>query len=205
MAVKSYSSISTQKNISAKINNVATTTSLLYKFTACMGRIFVSTKTTNMYATKTNTATTEAPSLRAYQGGFFNVLIAPEQTGGSLALIDMTLPKGSEPPPHFHTMEDETFYLLEGRMEFQIGSEAIEAVQGAAVFAPRQVPHHFTIQSQTARFLTVITPGSFLEYFMEASFPTAAPEVTPPQGPPPAEAIETMVRQLTQKYGILFI
>jgi quercetin dioxygenase-like cupin family protein len=93
-----------------------------------------------------------------YQGGYFKVLISPEQTNGSLALLDMTLPKGVEPPMHLHTREDESFYVLEGAITFQIGEETIQASPGKAVFAPRQVPHGFTIQTESARFLTLITP-----------------------------------------------
>jgi quercetin dioxygenase-like cupin family protein len=142
---------------------------------------------------------------RNYQGGYFKVLISPEQTGGAMALIDITLPQGVEPPPHLHTREDETFYLLEGEISFHIGGEIIQAATGQAVFAPRLVPHHFRIMTPEAKFLTLITPGQFLEHFMEYSFPATELRVVPPQGPPPAELIRMMTNQLQQKHGVLFI
>lgn len=152
------------------------------------------------------THTTAPAAFRSYQGGFFKVLLAPEQTGGSMALVDMTLPKGVEPPVHMHSREDETFYLLEGAMSFHIGDSLIKAAVGEAVFAPRQVPHHFVIESESARFLTLITPGQFLDYFLEFSFPAVEEvRIVPPQGPPPAEFIEHMTSKLTGKYGVLFI
>ncbi|WP_207496954.1 cupin domain-containing protein [Aridibaculum aurantiacum] len=146
-----------------------------------------------------------AADYRDYQGGYFKVLIDPKQTNGTMALLDMTLPKGVEPPPHYHTNEDETFYLLEGSMSFHIGEEKIVAKQGDAVFAPRQVPHHFIIKTETVRFLNLITPGQFLEYFLEYSYPSTELSVVPPQGPPPAEAIMQMTNQLKSKYGVLFL
>ncbi|MBC5991943.1 cupin domain-containing protein [Pontibacter cellulosilyticus] len=150
--------------------------------------------------------TTIADAYRNYQGGYFKVLLSPEQTGGSMALIDITLPKGVEPPVHVHTREDETFYLLEGEMTFHIGDKEVKAVAGEAVFAPRQVPHHFTIDTPVARSLTLITPGNFLDYFLEFSFPAAEElKIIHPQGPPPAEFIEHMTTQLTGKYGVLFM
>lgn len=159
-----------------------------------------------METIKETTKITGTEAFRSYQGGFFKVLISPEQTRGSMALVDMTLPKGVEPPVHMHSREDETFYLLEGAMTFQIGETVVKAMVGDAVFAPRQVPHHFVIESDSVRFLTLITPGQFLEYFLEFSFPAVEElKIIPPQGPPPAEFLEHMTSKLTGKYGVLFI
>ena len=150
-------------------------------------------------AIKTSTAGTT----RSYQGGFFKVLISPEQTAGNMSLVDMTLPKGVEPPTHVHSREDETFYLLEGVITFFIAEKEVRATAGDAVFAPRNVPHRFVIETESARFLTLFTPGQFLEYFMEFSTPAVGqPTITPPQGPPPPELMERIVSAMTGKYGI---
>jgi quercetin dioxygenase-like cupin family protein len=140
---------------------------------------------------------------RQYHGGFFKILLSAGQTGGAMALMDTTLPRGAEPPPHLHTREDEMFYLLEGNVQFRIGDTVIDGVPGEAVFAPRQVPHQIIITTPTARFLTLLTPGDFVAYFMETSSPTDAPRIIPPQGPPPAEVIERMTVRLREKYGVL--
>ncbi len=158
-----------------------------------------------MQATIEPIQTTTAADYRQYMGGFFKVLLSPEQTGGAVAIVDMTVPRGAEPPPHLHTREDEMFYVLEGEVNFTIGGNVTEAKAGASVFAPRQVPHQFNIQTPTARFLVVITPGQLLSYFLDFSLPTAEPAIVPPQGPPPAEFIERMVTQLAQQYGVLFL
>jgi quercetin dioxygenase-like cupin family protein len=146
-----------------------------------------------------------AADYRNYQGGYFKILVDPMQTNGSLAMLDMTLPKGVEPPPHLHTNEDETFYLLEGTITFHVGEEVIVAKPGDAVFAPKQVPHHFVIETQSARFINLITPGKFLEYFLEYSYQATELAIVPPQGPPPVEVIEQMTKQLESKYGVLFL
>lgn len=140
---------------------------------------------------------------RQYNGGYFKVLMSSKDSGGAMAIIDITLPRGVEPPPHFHRNEDEIFYLLEGDIKFQIGETIVEAKPGDAVFAPRMVPHHFTIGNEHARFLNIMTPGKFLDYFIEFSSPAQQkPAIKPPQGPPPAEAIAQMVTRLEAAYGI---
>ncbi|RYD81937.1 MAG: cupin domain-containing protein [Sphingobacteriales bacterium] len=143
--------------------------------------------------------------LRGYQGGYFKVLVSPEQTDGKMALIDISLPRGVDPPMHIHTREDETFYLLEGEITFFVGEAIIKTKAGDAVFGPRMVPHRFVVESECSRFLTLITPGHFVEYFQEFSYPIVGkPVVATPQGPPPAELIEQITNQLLVKYGVLF-
>ena len=149
----------------------------------------------------------QVDELRAYQGGFFKLLISPEQTGGSLSLVDMTVPKGAAPPRHVHTREDETFYVMEGTIRFEVGDEVITAEAGQAVFAPRNVEHQFFIESAHARMLTLLTPGDFANYFVEFSEPIAeAPKtLQAPQGPPPAEVLAQWVARLNGGYGVHFV
>ena len=140
---------------------------------------------------------------RDYQGGYFKTLVSPEATGGAFALIEMVLPKGSEPPLHTHELEDETFYMLEGSLEFQIGNEVTVIGPGEAAYAPRKVPHLFRISSASARFLTLISPGNFWNYFIEFSTPTQGePVAVPLAGPPPPEMIAQLVQRMQESYRI---
>jgi quercetin dioxygenase-like cupin family protein len=153
------------------------------------------------------TISTQIKDLHAYQGGFFRVRVSPEQTGGSFALIEFTLPRGSEPPRHMHTHEDETFYLLDGRVRFEIGDAVIEGEIGQAVFAPRNVAHRFIIQTEQARILTFITPGDFANFFLEFSQPiTEVPtSVQAPTGPPPAGLLERLVSRLNDRFDVWLV
>ena len=153
------------------------------------------------------TLSTPINELRAYQGGYFRVLVSPEQTDGNFAIIDATLPKGSEPPRHLHTREDETFYLLEGSVQFEIGDEVIMGEVGQAVFAPRNIAHRFIIQTDKARMLTLLTPGDFVNFFLEFSAPIAdvPPSVQAPKGPPPAELLTRLITRLESRFGAHFV
>ena len=128
-----------------------------------------------------------AGSSRAYLGHLFSFLAESEQTNGTLAVIEVTVRKGLEPPPHTHTLEDETYYILDGRWSFEAGGESFAAEPGSLVFLPRGVQHSFAIHDDAARALMLLTPGGLENAFREMSEPTTQTRGLPPQpdGPPP--------------------
>jgi quercetin dioxygenase-like cupin family protein len=95
----------------------------------------------------------------------FHVLASAEQTGGAFGLVAARLTPEDGPPPHVHHGEDETFLVLDGLLRFRVGAEEFEAGAGALVFAPRDIPHCFTVESDTARILTMVTPGGLERFF----------------------------------------
>lgn len=147
-------------------------------------------------------ATDTASAYRTYHGGYFKTLLSPEQSGGKMAILDMVLPKGAEPPPHTHDKEDETFYVLEGSLQFVINGTAHTLAPGAALFAPRQLPHYFRILTDTVRILTIITPGDLWNYFVEFSQPcNDTPRITLPEHPT-SEQIRHMNERLAGRYHL---
>src|SRR5829696_2581035 len=122
-----------------------------------------------------------------YLGGMFTVLADSEETGGQYGLIESLSPKGTEPPRHVHSREDETFYLLEGEITFYIGEETYEAISGTFVSAPRGLPHSYTFDTDVIRMLVLVTPGGFEEFFRppQSSEPAQALEIPPPSDTPP--------------------
>jgi len=53
-----------------------------------------------------------------YIGHLMSILISSKDTGGAFSLIHGFEVKGLEPPPHTHTREDESFYLLNGEIDY---------------------------------------------------------------------------------------
>lgn len=142
---------------------------------------------------------------RSYQGGYFRTLIAPDQSGGTLALIELTLPKGAEPPPHVHTLEDEAFYLLDGEISVTVADKVTVLKHGEALFAPRNVPHSFKILTEKATIMNLITPGALWNYFMECSEPyTEKPEAVKPVALP-AEKVKAMLNKISEVYKVNFL
>ncbi len=148
---------------------------------------------------------TRADVYRSYQGGYLKTIIAPEQTNNTLAMLEITLPKGAEPPPHIHTNEDETFYLLDGRISVQIADTTTILEPGEGIFAPRQVPHSFKILTENATIMNLMSPGDLWNYFIEFSIPISGnPGIINPPVTPSLDAIRQMVDVITNKYQVRF-
>lgn len=71
-------------------------------------------------------------------------------TGGALGVWEQRVTPAGNSPLHVHQREDEAFYILEGRVTFEIGGERLQASAGDFVFAPRQSPHRFAVDWEGA-------------------------------------------------------
>ena len=95
-----------------------------------------------------------------------HVLVRAEQSDGRVGVIDSEMPAGAKGPPlHTHAF-DETFYVLEGELTFQLGDELHVATRGELAFAPGGLPHTLANRGRRpARFLIVCTPAGFEREF----------------------------------------
>ncbi len=151
------------------------------------------------------TTTTNGPAippiaLRADQGEalwFLGVLATikadSRSTAGRVAVIEHLAPRGAGSPLHLHHREDEWFYVVEGELTFWVGGQVIEAPAGSFVYGPREIPHTFTVNSETARFLLVTEPAGF-EEFMRLLAEPASERVIPAAAtePPDVGAMSAM-------------
>jgi len=96
-------------------------------------------------------------------------LLDSEATGGGFALVEHTLPpRELGAPVHRHANEDEYSYVLEGRLGAQLGDDVVEAGPGELVRKPRGQEHAFwNAGDEPLRFLEIISPGAFAQYFRE--------------------------------------
>jgi quercetin dioxygenase-like cupin family protein len=94
------------------------------------------------------------------------VRLRSEQTDGALSVMENSVSEGFGGPPLHHHDFDETFYVLEGELTFQLRDELFTAGAGELAFAPRGVPHTFAnLSGAPARILIVCTPAGFERYF----------------------------------------
>jgi quercetin dioxygenase-like cupin family protein len=138
-----------------------------------------------------------------YSGWLLTFLATGEETRGQFALMEQVARKGNVPPRHIHHREDETFYVVEGDMTFSVGDQTIKATAGTMVFAPRDVAHSFTIDSEQVRMLVMVAPAGAEGFFKECSVP--APSMTlPPLAETPYSEIQKMMA-LAPEYGFEFV
>jgi mannose-6-phosphate isomerase-like protein (cupin superfamily) len=75
-------------------------------------------------------------------------------------------PQFPGPPLHIHPGFDETYLVLEGRLQVTIGDERRELAPGAAAYVSGSVPHTFGNPSgEQTRFLSFCSPGGFENFF----------------------------------------
>ena len=110
------------------------------------------------------------------------VFLRGEQSGGAVSVIESgSLPGFGGPPLHHHDF-DETFYVIEGELTFQLGDELFRAKAGEIAFAPRGVPHTYAnLSDAPTRHLIVCTPAGFERYF--ARMAAECRDTDPPIGP----------------------
>ncbi len=121
------------------------------------------------------------------------ILVDGDQTDGRFSLVEMTGASGDMPPLHVHYEEDETFYVLEGRLKLHItGRDPVEVVPGRAGFVPRGIPHAYEVTSPgPTRWLVAMTGTSFARLVRDAAVPatTATLPVDPQFDPEEIAAI----------------
>jgi len=85
-----------------------------------------------------------------------------------LSLLEFDVKPGGGVQPHFHKRHSDSFYVLEGEVEFHVGDEVVHGAPGAYVLAPPGVVHFFrNVSDEPARMLNLHTPGGFVEYRRE--------------------------------------
>jgi quercetin dioxygenase-like cupin family protein len=87
----------------------------------------------------------------------FMVKAGEAQEGSGAAVLEYVTRQGEEPPDHTHRTEDEMFYVLEGAITFRCGGESFDLEKGGFIFLPRGIQHGYTIRSEDAVRLIVVT------------------------------------------------
>ena len=65
---------------------------------------------------------------------------------------------------------EETFHVVDGRLQFQVGEEQFTATTGAVLHVPAGTPHAFWNDGPApARMIVTFSPGGFEDYLVELS------------------------------------
>lgn len=95
--------------------------------------------------------------------------VSAQDTNGALSVFDVVRTQKGGPPLHVHRLQDEWFYIVEGRYAFRVGDETFELSAGGSLFAPRGIPHTFAkIGDVPAKMILVYQPAGRIEDYFRA-------------------------------------
>jgi quercetin dioxygenase-like cupin family protein len=104
-------------------------------------------------------------------------------TGGQFSFVEQIIPPGFETPWHTHVSEDESFYVMEGRITVIVDGTCVALGAGDFAFGPRGVPHGFRVEGDSpAKVLFMASGSDFADFIAEASVPGTAPPAAPDLG-----------------------
>jgi quercetin dioxygenase-like cupin family protein len=133
-----------------------------------------------------------------FNGDVLTVKLTAADTAGSLGLVRASVPPGGGPAPHVHAGTDETFYLIDGELEFLDGDRVFTAHAGDAVFIARGTTHRFHNAGLVhASMLFFYTPGGAEQLFVEGGDEAQPGLQVQPWGP---ERIDDRLLSLLEKY-----
>lgn len=134
-----------------------------------------------MDATPTIHLPDEAPSLIV--AGHPMLVLSTRRESQHACMFDWTVPPRFATGLHVHRVQEETFYVLAGSCEWQVGGTTVRAERGAYVFIPPGVPHGIRNPGESpARLLMTVSPPGHESYFEELARLTA-------QGRPDPQAL----------------
>lgn len=115
-----------------------------------------------------------------------------ESTRDAYSLFEYSVPGGTNgPPPHIHRREDESFVMLDGRLEVSLGGEEYVIEQGDYLYLPRDVIHAFRNPfGDEARVISVVSPAGLEDYYQALA------------DMPPGPMDLTLVKKIMGEFGI---
>ena len=99
------------------------------------------------------------------------VKVSAADTGGRYTLMEDNLKANFALGLHLHRYHAETFYVLEGRVDFFIDGDWITAEPGACIHIPPGVEHACCLAkgTESGRMLMIYQPSGFDGYLAELS------------------------------------
>lgn len=131
------------------------------------------------------------------------LLLRGDECAGRLSAGMLTVPPDMGPPAHIHDHEDQYYFVVQGEIDFLLGSDRRLTKPGDFVFAPRGVPHAYMNRTdREAKMLVLTTPG-----VLDKILPEAGRQVLP------GSTIDTQItdedlermRAANEKFGLRFV
>ena len=133
-------------------------------------------------------------------GDIYVMLLTGKESNNALFQFEAIVPEGGGPPPHIHSREDETFYVVSGSLEILMGDKTYTAKAGDFVYIPRGTVHRFKNvgKGMAVQFVTFSPAG--VEKFFQEVFPEVKDRKAAP--PPITEELIKKLNDTAPKYGM---
>jgi len=102
-------------------------------------------------------------------GGLHTWKLMADDTDGAFFIFEDAMGRAKTTPWHRHPEADETVYVLDGEIVVNIDGREHRVGAGGMTFTPKGVPHAFKVVSDSARLLTLQTPGIGQAFYRGAS------------------------------------
>jgi quercetin dioxygenase-like cupin family protein len=132
-----------------------------------------------------------------FLGGLYEVLLSSDDTNGAATIVQFTIPVGMGPPPHTHD-GNESVYIVEGTLKYNINGELLEAGPGAVIYLPAGTLETFE-PTTTIKIVATYTPGGLDKFFAEAGERAPKREIPPP---PTSQPDFEHLAQVAAKHGL---
>ena len=141
-----------------------------------------------------------------YKGILVSQMAVTADNNGAFDLVLSKMRRGTEPPPHVHSREDECFYVLSGEIRVYVDGEVFAVTAGECMFLPRRTPHAFLVASEEVHMILLVVPGGFLDAINKMNAPAERMEVpTEVDTVTYATADLTQTIQVFEQHGIRFL
>ena len=141
-----------------------------------------------------------------YKGILASQMAGPADNNGAFDFVIAKVRRGTEPPPHVHSREDEFLYILSGEIRVYVDGEVFRVTAGECMFLPRRRPHAWLITSEEAHMILLVVPGGFLGAINKMNAPAERMEVpTDPDTVTYANADLTETFKVFEQHGIRFL
>ena len=86
------------------------------------------------------------------------VMLGADDTAGTYTIIEDTLQPDFNLGLHMHRFHAETFYIIEGTVDFTIGNQEVTATAGSVIHISPQTPHA-ALSSEGGKMITIFNPA----------------------------------------------
>lgn len=99
----------------------------------------------------------------------FHILESSRDTEDGSLRFDYSAPPGANIPEHVHSVQEESFEVVSGKLGLRVGGQELTLTPGQSATGPPRVPHAWWNPSneEEARFLVSIRPGLEAEIMFE--------------------------------------